>query len=172
MRHSLLLPLLCAAAVGAAEPSGSTPLLVQIGGDYLSGDLRRELATDWGYRGGLAVLLAESAVVGVPTLDLDVRYAPDGEGSLFSFEASYAERALLGDRMWAGLGLGSNFVRLKLDQTPERAARADRRWSLGGKAMVGYLITDRLFVEATWHYTREVLDLDSNTVSLGLGFWF
>jgi hypothetical protein len=63
-------------------------------------------------------------------------------------------------------------VRLKLDQTAERGADSERRWSLGGKAMLGYLLTDRMFVEVTYHYTREALDLDTASASVALGYWF
>lgn len=171
LRPLALVTLVCSTAL-AAQPAGTTPLLLQVGGDYLGADLRQALETDWGYHAGLATLLAESGLIGVASVDLDFRYAPDGEGSLFSFSACYAERALVGQQFWIGAGFGSNFVRLKLDQTPERAGASDRRWSLGGKAMVGYLLTDRLFIEATYHYTRDALDLDTSSGSISLGYWF
>jgi hypothetical protein len=171
LRSLALVPLVCSVAY-AAQPAGTTPLLLQAGGDYLGADLRKALSTDWGYHAGLATLVAENGMVGVPSVDVDFRYAPDGEGSLFSFEATYAERALVAQQLWIGAGFGSNFVRLKLDETPERAADSERRWSIGGKAMVGYLLSDRLFVEATYHYSREALDLDTMSVSIDLGYWF
>lgn len=171
LRTLALVPLVCSAAL-AMEPAGSTPLLVQIGGDYLGDDLREALKTDWGYHAGIATLLAETGLLGVPSLDIDVRYAPDGEGSLTSFEACYAERALVGGQYWVGLGFGSNFVRLKLDGNAEREGASERRWGIGGKAMLGYLISDRLFLEATYHYTRDALDLDTASASLSLGYWF
>jgi hypothetical protein len=171
LRSLALVPLLCSVAY-AAQPAGTTPLLLQVGGDYLGADLRQALETDWGYHAGLATLVAESGMVGVPSVDLDFRYAPDGEGSLFTFAATYAERALIGGRYWVGAGFGSNFVRLKLDQTAERGADSERRWTLGGKAMLGYLLTDRMFVEVTYHYTREALDLDTASASVALGYWF
>lgn len=171
MRRTLaLLPLLC--TVMALEPAGTTPLLAQVGGTYLNPDLREGLETDWGYSVGLATLLAESGIAGVPSLDIDARYAPDGTGSLTTFEATYSERALVGDRYWLGLGVGSNFVRLKFAATPDRAEKSERRWDLGGKAMFGYLITDRVFIEATYHYTRKAMDVDTSSTTLGLGYWF
>lgn len=170
LRILALVPLACTAL--AAQPSGTTPLLLQVGGTYLSSDLREGLSTDWGYAAGLATLIAESAIIGVPSLDLDVRYAPDGDGSLTTFEATYAERALIGDRHWFGIGIGSNFVRLKLDETPDRKADSERRWDIGGKAMLGYLITDRLFIEGTYHYTRKALDMDTSSATLAVGYWF
>jgi len=172
LRSLVLLPVLCAAQAAALEPAGTTPLLLQVGGTYLSGDLRESLKTDWGYSAGIATLLAESGIMGVPSLDIDTRYAPDGEGSLLTFEATYAERALVGERYWLGLGIGSNFVRLKLDQTAEREGSSERRWAIGGKAMFGYLLTDRLFIEATYHYTRKVMDLDTASTTLAVGYWF
>lgn len=172
MRRTLaLLPLLCS-TVMALEPAGTTPLLVQVGGTYLNADLRKELNTDWGYALGIATLIAESGIAGVPSLDIDVRYAPDGEGSLTTFEATYAERALVGDRYWLGLGFGSNFVRLKFNKTETRPESSERRWDLGGKAMFGYLLTDRVFMEATFHYTREALNMNTASTTLGLGYWF
>ncbi len=171
LRPLALVTLLCSTAL-AAQPAGTTPLLLQVGGDYLGADLRKALETDWGYHAGLATLVAESGMVGVPSVDLDFRYAPDGEGSLFTFSACYTERAMIAPQFWIGAGFGSNFVRLKLDETPERAGASDRRWSLGGKAMAGYLLSDRLFVEATYHYTRDALDLDTSSASISLGYWF
>jgi opacity protein-like surface antigen len=171
MRRTLaLLPLMCTAL--ALEPAGTTPLLAQVGGTYLNPELRTALDTDWGYSVGLATLIAESGIAGVPSLDIDARYVPDGTGSLTTFEATYAERALVGDRYWLGLGVGSNFVRLKLDQTAKRTERSERRWDFGGKAMFGYLLTDRLFIEATYHYTRKALDMDTASTTLGIGYWF
>ncbi len=173
LRTLAIVPALClATAAMAMEPAGTTPLLLQVGGDYLSTDLRKALATDWGYHAGLATLLADQGMLGVPSLDLDLRYAPDGEGSLFAFESYYAERALVGGQWWIGAGLGSNFVRLRLDETPERPADSERRWSIGGKAMLGYLLTDRVFFEATYHYSGRALDLDTSSVSFSLGYWF
>lgn len=171
MLRTLALATLAGAAM-AAQPSGTTPILLQVGGTYMNSDLREGLGTDWGYSAGLATLLAESAIIGVPTLDLDVRYAPDGDGSLTTFEATYAERALIGQRHWLGIGIGSNFVRLKLDETAERKATSERRWDVGGKAMLGYLITDRLFIEGTYHYTRKALDMDTSSATLAVGYWF
>lgn len=171
LRSLALVPALCSAAL-AMEAAGSTPVLLQAGGDYLSGDLREALATDWGYHLGIATFLAEQGLVGISSLEIDVRYAPDGEGSLLAIETGYAERALVGGRVWLGLGFGSNFVRLKLDETRERAADSDRRWSIGVKAMMGYLITDQIFLEATYHYTRKALDLDTSSASISLGYWF
>ncbi len=171
LRPLVLVPALCTVAF-AMEPAGTTPLLLQVGGDYLSSDLRKALQTDWGYHVGLATLVAESGMVGIPSLDLDVRYAPDGEGSFFSFEANYCERALVGDRIWLGAGVGSHFIRLKLDRTALRDESYEQHWGIGGKAMLGYLITDRLFVEATYHYTRSTLDLATTSGSLSLGYWF
>lgn len=171
LRPLVLVPALCSVAL-ALEPAGTTPLMLQVGGDYLNGDLRTALNTDWGYHAGLDTLIAESGLVGVPSVDIDLRYAPDGEGSLLVIEASYAERALIGGRWWVGAGVGSNFVRLRLDATPKRAADSDRRWSLGGKGMLGYLITDRLFFEATFHYSRQALELNTGSVSASLGYWF
>ncbi|MBN8526806.1 MAG: hypothetical protein J0M02_15850 [Planctomycetes bacterium] len=170
LRQLALVPLACTAM--AMEPAGTTPLLVQVGGTYMNPDLREELETDWGYSAGIATLLAESGLMGVPSLDIDCRYAPDGEGSLTTFEATYAERALIGDRHWIGVGIGSNFVRLKLDETPDRKADSERRWDVGGKAMIGYLVSDRLFIEGTYHYTREALDMDTSSATLAIGYWF
>jgi hypothetical protein len=171
LRSLVLVPALCAVAL-AAEPTGTTPLMLQVGGDYLNSNLRTALNTDWGYHAGLTTLIAESGMFGVPSVDIDVRYAPDGEGSLLAVEANYAERALIGGRYWFGAGLGSNFVRLVLNRTPERAEDSERRWAIGGKAMLGYLVTDRLFIEVTYHYTREALDLNTGSVSGSLGYWF
>jgi len=172
MLRALVLASCLSPVISAAQAMGSTPLLLQVGGDYLSDDLRKALETNWGYHAGLATLLAENGLMGVPSLDLDVRYAPDGDGSLMSFEACYAERSLISGQYWFGLGIGSNFVRLKLDQTPERAESADRRWEIGGKAMIGYLMTDRVFFEATYHYVGDSLGLDASSVSASLGYWF
>jgi hypothetical protein len=171
LRSLVLVPAVCSLAL-AAQSTGTTPLMLQVGADYLNSNLRTALATDWGYHAGLTTLVAESGVVGVPSVDIDLRYAPDGEGSLLAVEATYAERALIGGRWWAGIGLGSNFVRLTLDRTEERAEASERRWTLGAKGMLGYLITDRLFVEVTYHYTREALDLNTGSVSGSLGYWF
>jgi hypothetical protein len=171
-RSAVLLSVLGFASLAAVEPAGSSPLLVQVGGTYLSGDLRQALHTDWGYAAGVAALLAESGFMGVPSLDIDTRYAPDGEGSLLTFEATYAERSLVGERYWLGVGLGSNFVRLKLDKTGDRAAASDSRWTVGGKAMIGYLLSDRLFIEGTYHYTRKIMDMDSSSATVAIGYWF
>lgn len=172
MLRSLALACCLSPVVCAAQGMGTTPLLLQVGGDYLSDDLRKALETDWGYHGGLATLVTESGVIGVPSLDIDVRYAPDGEGSLTTFEAYYAERTLGSGQYWLGFGLGSNFVRLKLDETDKRASASERRWELGFKGMLGYRLTDRVFFEATYHYTGDALDLDSSSVSASLGYWF
>ncbi|MCS6970590.1 MAG: hypothetical protein RMM29_01920 [Planctomycetota bacterium] len=167
-RCALLLAL--AASVPAAQ---GLPFFVQAGGDYLGPELRKALETDWGYRLGLGTLLLERGLVGLPTIDLDGRYAPDGEGTFAAFEVTYAERRQIRQRWWLGLGLGSNFVRLKLAEIPGvRAAAEQRRWDIGGKLMAGYLLSERLFFEITWHYTRRALDLETMSFSGGLGYWF
>ncbi len=169
---ALSLSCLITPALRAMEPAGTTPILMQVGGTYLGPDMRESLNTDFGYSFGISTLIAESAIVGIPSADINSRYAPDGEGSLTTFEAYYAERALVTDRTWLGLGVGSNFVRMVLDGRPDRQTASERRWGIGAKAMLGYLITDRLFVEATYHYTGKALDLDTASTSLCLGYWF
>lgn len=170
LRTAALAALACGAA--AADMQGATPLLATAGGTYLGTDLRKALETDWGVAGGLSAMLGESGVLGLPSLDVNVRYAPDGDGSFLSFESGYAERMLIAQQTWLGFGFGGNFVRLKLDETPLRAAASERRWQVGGKAMLGFLLTDRFFVEGTYHYTREALGLNTSSATIALGYWF
>ena len=174
MRIASLLGL-CALQIpmlAAMEPAGTTPLLLQVGGTYLGPNLREELNTDWGYSVGLSVLIAESALIGVPSTDLNLRVANEGDGQFTSFSAYYAERVLMGGQTWFGFGVGSNYVKLKLDELPGRPSYVDNRWGLAVKGMLGYLITDRVFVEATYHYTGKIGDIDTSSTSLCLGYWF
>lgn len=172
-RAAGLLLLLVAASARAWGAQGGMPVMAQAGGDYLGPELRRALETDWGYRLGIATLLAERGLLGMPSLDLDLRYAPDGEGDFIAGEVAYAERRLVQPRWWLGAGLGSHYLRLKLDERPgERAAAEERRWGVGGKLMLGYLVTERAFAEVTGHYTERALGIDTWSVSGCLGYWF
>lgn len=174
--HVLLIPFLVAAA-DAADRFGGTPMLGQVGGTYLSSELRQQLAADWGFFAGISTLLAERGIRGMPSLDIDVRYAPCPGGEMLSVQTSYSERILVGQRWWLGAGLGANWTHLqvKADTTaaaPLNSDRDERKWGVGGKAMLGMLLTNRAFVEATYHYTPKLLDTDTTSISVGLGYWF
>jgi hypothetical protein len=173
---ALLIPLLAALGSGAsaADVYGGSPMLGQIGGTNLSSDLRQQLGADWGFHAGLATLVAESGVLGMPSLDLDARYAPCPDGDLLSFETYYAERALVGGgRWWLGAGFGANWMKLSLKGVaPLNDDREERKWGLGAKGMIGMLLTNRAFIEATYHYTPRLLDADTTSISVGLGYWF
>ena len=164
-------PILCCPLAWAMEPAGTTPLQLKLGGAYLSDDLRVASGENWGYYAGLSTLIAESGIFGVPSADIDVRSLNTGDAELLSIEVSYAERALVGDRYWLGFGVGSNWTKLGLSPVGV-PAREERRWAIGGKAMIGYLLTNRLFIESTYHYSGKALDLDTSSVSLALGYWF
>lgn len=173
----LLIPglVFLAANLLAADPYGKTPMLGQIGGTSLSSDLRDTLDGRWGGYAGLAVLVAEKGLLGMPSLDVDVRFAPGKGGDLTSVESSYAERSLVGDRWWLGAGLGANWMRLSLkgkSQIPVTTDKQESKWGVGGKGMIGMLISNRFFVEGTYHYTPKILGTDTTSVSVGIGYWF
>lgn len=168
-----LLPVIAAGCLCAADPYGGSPMLGQLGGTYLSPDLRKNLQEDWGFHAGIATLLAEKGVFGMPSADIDARYAPTGDGSLTSIETTYAERSLVGERWWVGAGAGANWMHLIVDDPSLKGGRADERgWSIGGKGMIGMLLTNRTFVEATYHYTPKMLGLNTSSISVGFGYWF
>ena len=171
---ALLIPLVCAVSTAAAaDVYGRTPMLGQAGGTYLSSELREPLGSKWGFYAGLATLLGESGVLGMPSLDLDGRYVTATGGELIAFESTYCERALVGQRWWLGAGLGANWLSLKLKGLPGPADdREEQKWGIGGKGLMGLLLTDRLFIEGSYHYTPKLLDTATTTISVGLGYWF
>jgi hypothetical protein len=172
---ALLIPLaaVISSTASAADIYGGTPMLGQVGGTYLSSELREPLVTDWGFYAGLATLLGERGAVGMPSLDLDGRYATGTGGELITFESCYSERALVGQRWWLGAGFGANWMSLKLKGLPGKADdRDEQKWGIGGKGMLGMLISNRLFVEGTYHYTPKILETATTTISVGLGYWF
>lgn len=161
--------LLCAAALAAAE-GAQTPLLVQAGATYLSGDLRQATGQRWGYHLGIASMLAEQGVLGMPTAEIDGRYAEGNALKLYAATIGYAERARAGDRIFLGAGFGTAYLRLR--RTDPAAPEGEDDWRLFAKGMLGYSLSDNLFFEATYFHTPRIGGLSTASTSLALGYWF
>jgi hypothetical protein len=170
---SAALSLLMASSAMAAQAGPSTPLMGYAGTTYLHENLRISTGRDWGYAAGVAATIAEQGLLGLPSADIDVRYSPGPAGELLAVETSYAERALISERVWIGLGIGANYVKLSLEGSQQPGdERESHRWAAGGKAMLGYLLSDRLFLEGSFHRTGTLLGIDTSSTSICLGYWF
>lgn len=178
LRLRLALPIVLVASIQAADPYGTTPVLVQLGATYLSQEMRAALGSDWGIHTGVAAKLDDSGLFGMPSADLDLRYASGNGSSFMAFGTTYAERRLIDEHWWLGMGAGADYIRVQQD-VPANAAKGtaainvdERKWAIGGKAMLGFLITPRFFLEGTYHYSHKVAEIDTTSISIGLGYWF
>lgn len=169
---AVLASLLAAGAICAAEP---TPFMAQVGGTYLSNDLREALKENWGFHAGIATCVAESGFMGLPSADIDLRYAAGSSGSLLTVETTYTERAFLSEGWYIGLGIGAHYASLELETVTATGATVtnkEHKWAPGGKALIGIQLSDRAFLEATYHRTVSLLDSDTSSISLSIGYWF
>ncbi|MEK7414573.1 MAG: hypothetical protein AAB263_14765 [Planctomycetota bacterium] len=169
-----LAPLVLFSTITAAEPSGETPLLVQVGGSYLSAATRVQLEKTWGAYVGVATLLTDTqGFVGWPSADLDARYANGPTTSLLSVTACYTERFISsGERYYFGLGIGGSYNEIGRLASGSNPSRKDKSWGFGGKALFGYLLTNRAFVEASYFQTPELAGIETKSMTVGLGYWF
>lgn len=116
--------------------------------------------------------------MGMPSADLDLRYASSHSSTFTAFATSYAERRKIGDQWWLGFGIGGEYLRVK--RAPRQDAGAatttdveeSHKWVVSGKGMLGLLITQRFFLEGTYHYSPKVLGVETTSMSIGLGYWF
>jgi hypothetical protein len=85
---------------------------------------------------------------------------------------AYVHRLALGaaGRFYGGLGVGAYHVSVKAPGSG--ASIDDDKFSLGGKVLVGYNITDRFFVEAGYTKVGKVSGVDASNASVVLGLRF
>lgn len=112
----------------------------------------------------------ERAFVGYPWVDFDWSRS-SGEGSrIDTLGVLYLERIPLGTGPYIGLGPGSfyNDARLRRHGVTER----QRKWRIGGRALVGWNLPAGLFLEAGYNLSGKVLGIRTDSVDLSLGIRF
>ena len=84
--------------------------------------------------------------------------------------ASYVHRFEFGPKFYAGLGVGVYHV--SVSRGGSGTAVDNDKFSLGGKVLLGYNITNRLFVEAGYTKVQSVSGIDASNASIVLGIRF
>jgi hypothetical protein len=170
---ALIAPLLIAAGSASALESMHQPLYLEGGLNYLSSAAREATSAHgihvgFGYVSDDTALLLQSGFGGV---DFDWRHAARDSNRLDTVSVCYSERfyGVAGD-LYIGYGVGSAFNRLER-HTPTINS-TDKDWRIALKAMVGYVIGGGLILEAGYHYTGKVGDLQSSGATLDVGLWF
>jgi hypothetical protein len=147
-------------------------MIIQGGVSYPGAQVRDELGRELGVYGGLGVMLAEAAMIGMPTSDIDVRWHGAPAGRLVTVSALYVERAGISDNLWLGLGAGAVFQQARFERTAATGDEVEERaWGLGGKVTLGAQFSERFFLEGGWHYTGEVAGVATNGFTLAIGWW-
>jgi hypothetical protein len=169
----LVVPLLLAAVPAAAMDTPHQPLYVEGGISYLNSAARDAISDNgihvgFGYVSNDTALLLQSGFGGV---DFDWRHTARDSNRLDTISVCYSERfyGVAGD-LYLGYGVGSAINRLER-HTPTINS-TDKDWRLALKAEVGYVVGGGLIIEAGYHYTGKVGDLQSSGATLSAGLWF
>jgi hypothetical protein len=163
-----ILLLFCGAA-GAAT-TDRPPIYIAGGLDYLNEE-SRALTTDRGEHVALGWSDNVSAFFGIPSLDLDWGHAEGQGNSIDTFGLCYCERAMLTSSIYFGLGIGTFYSRVKLSDGMGGSSLTTG-FRPGGRAMVGYDLTSTIFLEGSYFYSGTINGVNTNSLSLCLGFWF
>lgn len=166
MRAAMLLLVL---ALPLAASESQTPFIALGGWNYLSNGARNQ-TTDEGLHLGLVTILHESALVGIPCLDVDFRQAIGQGQRIDSIGTCYVERFTVEGNLYGGLGAGSSWHRLRLKSDGEDVNA--ERYRITAKALLGYRVVDRLVVEAQYHRSGMVEGFDTSGITLSAGWWF
>ena len=140
------------------------------------------LATPWSLRAGPSVATDDASTfgfqagisrnIGPGRVDIDFSRHTHSGTRAQTAGVAYVHRFNFGaaGRFYAGLGVGGYHVSVK---APGSGAAIDKdKFSLGGKVLVGYNITDRFFVEAGFTKVGTVSGVDASNASVVLGLRF
>jgi hypothetical protein len=154
----------------AATAMDRGPLYLAAGFDYLTKP-SRDLTSDRALHlaGGFGE--AQQALFGAPSLDFDWGHATGHGNAIDTYGVTYCERAVLSDSLYFGLGVGSFFSRVKV-QDEQGDTNVTQRWLPGARGMLGMMFDASLFVEATYFYSGKVNGVNTNAVALCVGAWF
>jgi hypothetical protein len=110
-----------------------------------------------------------SRAFGPGRVDIDfARHSHEGTRTR-TIGASYVHRLEFG-RFYGGLGVGA--YHLSVHKAGSGGGADKDKFSLGGKLLVGFNITQRIFTELSWNKVRSINEVDPSNVSLVLGFRF
>lgn len=163
-----ILLLFCGAACAAT--TDRPPIYIAGGLDYLNQE-SRALTTDRAEYVALGWSDNVSAIFGIPSLDLDWCHAAAQGNAIDTFGLCYCERAMLTSSIYFGLGIGTFYSRVKLPDGMGGTSLSTG-FRPGGRAMVGMNLTSTIFVEGAFFYSGTINGVDTNAVTLALGFWF
>lgn len=133
----------------------------------LLGDPERpDLKDEYGYHFCLGMSAPEAGLMGHPWLDIDWARSEGDGNRIDTVGVLYIERIPYGSPIWVGVGPGTFYTDIRIQDRQKKA------WRIGGRATLGWQIWDPFYVEAGYSYSGEVMGVKTDSFDLSLGVAF